>query len=213
MLLAHVAGTSGRGDNLGYSGREPPEPLVEVLEGGLGDTPPVTFQALPNVMWHYSGGGYYLLQLLVADLTGASFEDAADEFVLGPLEMSSTTFEAPLPRRFPAVAADGHIDGRLVIAGTQRDPAVVVQACGPPDRELPRCAAVPTTGESGTVRERKTSSGSVRLRAVVPEVWIYRKEPLGREGNVRDIWCSPSTHRSNSTRHSPGSQSPRRKGA
>ena len=79
------AGSSGRGDNLGYSAREPPEPLVAVLEGGLGDTPPLTFQALPNVMWHYSGGGYYLLQLLVADLTGASFEDDANEFVLGPL--------------------------------------------------------------------------------------------------------------------------------
>jgi CubicO group peptidase (beta-lactamase class C family) len=46
MLLAHVAGTSGWGDNRGYGDEDPPETLVEVLEG-RGDTPPLTFHTLP----------------------------------------------------------------------------------------------------------------------------------------------------------------------
>ena len=79
----------GRGDNRGYGEEEPPQTLVEVLEGH-GDTPPLTFHTLPNIMWHYSSGGYHLLQLLVTDITGASLADAVSELVLGPLEMSAT---------------------------------------------------------------------------------------------------------------------------
>jgi CubicO group peptidase (beta-lactamase class C family) len=139
MLLAHVAGTSGWGDNRGYGDEGPPETLVEVLEGH-GDTPPLTFHALPNVMWHYSSGGYHLLQLLVTDVTGASFRQAASELVLRPFGMSSTTFEAPLPQRFRAVAADGHVDGCVVVAGTNRDPAVAAQGMWTTPGDLIRLA-------------------------------------------------------------------------
>ena len=139
MLLAHVAGASGRGDNRGYAEEEPPQTLVEVLEGH-GDTPPLTFHTLPNIMWHYSSGGYHLLQLLVTDITGASFADAVSELVLGPLEMSSTTFKAPLPQRFSAVAADGHVDGRAIVAGTKRDPAVAAQGMWTTPSDLMRLA-------------------------------------------------------------------------
>ena len=139
MLLAHVAGTSGWGDDRGYGDRDPPESLIDVLEG-RGDTPPLTFHALPNVMWHYSSGGYHLLQLLVTDVTGASFENVVRELVLDPLEMSSTTFESPLPQRFRAVAADGHIDGRVIIAGTKRDPAVAAQGMFTTPSDLMRLA-------------------------------------------------------------------------
>jgi CubicO group peptidase (beta-lactamase class C family) len=139
MLLAHVAGTSGWGDERGYGDGGPPESLIDVLEG-RGDTPPLTFHTLPNVMWHYSSGGYHLLQLLVTDVTGASFEKAVRELVLDPLEMSSTTFESPLPQRFRAVAADGHIDGRVIAAGTTRDPAVAAQGMFTTPSDLMRLA-------------------------------------------------------------------------
>lgn len=139
MLLAHVAGTSGWGDDRGYGGTDPPESLVEVLEGH-GDTPPLTFHTLPNVMWHYSSGGYHLLQLLVTDITSTSFADAVGELVLDPLGMSSTTFEAPLPQRFRAAAADGHIEGRVIVAGTKRDPAVAAQGMWTTPSDLMRLA-------------------------------------------------------------------------
>jgi CubicO group peptidase (beta-lactamase class C family) len=139
MLLAHVAGTSGWGDNVGYGDREPPETVVEVLEGH-GDTPPLTFHTLPNVMWHYSSGGYHLLQLLVTDITGGSFSEAVSDLVLAPLEMSSTTFEAPLPQRLRAAAADGHIDGHAIVCGTKRDPAVAAEGMWTTPSDLMRLA-------------------------------------------------------------------------
>jgi CubicO group peptidase (beta-lactamase class C family) len=47
MLLAHVAGTSGWDAGAGYASAEPPESVIDVLEG-RGDSPALTFHSLPN---------------------------------------------------------------------------------------------------------------------------------------------------------------------
>ena len=123
MLLAHVAGTSGWGDSAGYDDTEPPASLVDVLEG-RGDMPALTFHALPNVMWLYSSGGYLVVQLVITDVMGVPFPEAIRKLVFQPLGMTSSTFEAPLPVRWRAVAADGHLDGRAVPAPPIKDPAM-----------------------------------------------------------------------------------------
>jgi CubicO group peptidase (beta-lactamase class C family) len=55
--------------------------------------------------FHYSGGGYTVIQQLIADATGVPFAEAAAELVLRPLGMTSSTFLQPLPDGLRARAA------------------------------------------------------------------------------------------------------------
>lgn len=91
MLLSHVAGLSGwgeekTGDPAGAA------TVLEVIEG-RGQWPPIVFQAPPNVVWSYSGGGYLVVQAIIERLTGRAFEAAMRELVFEPLAMTSSTFD------------------------------------------------------------------------------------------------------------------------
>jgi len=141
MLLAHVAGTSGWEPGAGYAGAEPPESVTDVL-AGRGDSPALTFHALPNVMWNYSSGGYLVVQLLISELTGLAFPEAMTELVLGPLGMSSTTFQTPLQGRFRSLAADAHVEGKAPVPGGRRhDPAMAHAGMWTTPRDLMALAA------------------------------------------------------------------------
>jgi CubicO group peptidase (beta-lactamase class C family) len=96
-LLAHCGGVNlpslpgyGVGDKL------------PTLEQTLRGSPPavngpVRFVAAPRTRVMYSGGGYCLLQLLVQEATGLSFEDVVAKRVLHPLAMRCTGFSPPAP--------------------------------------------------------------------------------------------------------------------
>lgn len=91
MLLSHVAGLSGwgeetTGDPAGAA------TVLEVIEG-RGQWPPIVFQAPPNVVWSYSGGGYLVVQAIIERLTGQPFEAAMRALVFEPLAMASSTFD------------------------------------------------------------------------------------------------------------------------
>jgi CubicO group peptidase (beta-lactamase class C family) len=97
-LLTHTAGL-GMPFCPGYPEGEPVPSLVDVLgavgiEGTHGE-------------FRYSGGGYALLQLLVEDVTGSSFADAAREVVLEPLGMTRSTFAQDRGHVYPEQAAAG----------------------------------------------------------------------------------------------------------
>lgn len=141
MLLAHVAGTSGWEPGDGYAGAEPPESVIDVLEG-RGDSPALTFHTLPGVMWNYSSGGYLVLQLLISELTGLAFPEAMADLVFGPLGMSWSTFQAPLPGRFRPLAADAHVEGKAPAPGGLRhDPAMAHAGMWTTPRDLMALAA------------------------------------------------------------------------
>lgn len=114
-LLGHTGGV-GIGFYPGYSQHETAPTLLEELDGrGRANTPPVRVDRRFRGRFHYSGGGYAILQQLVCDITGESFDDAAREAVLAPLDMSSTSFTRHPPGRsanpawhsYPACAAAG----------------------------------------------------------------------------------------------------------
>lgn len=95
-LLSHTAGLT---DELGYSGFENPD-SVQTLEASLtkakdadkGKSGTVEVGIQPGSRWKYSGGGYTLLQLVVEETSGQSF----NEFMVGnlfkPLNMTSSTY-------------------------------------------------------------------------------------------------------------------------
>lgn len=95
-LLSHTAGLT---DGLGYAGFAPGTP-VQSLEASLtrasdaspGASGEVKVGLEPGSTWKYSGGGYTLLQLLIEEVSGQSFEAYMQSSVFQPLGMSQSTF-------------------------------------------------------------------------------------------------------------------------
>lgn len=94
-LLTHTAGTTVWGFP-GYGPDETVPGAVGVLEGKGNTEPVVPFQA-PGSGQRYSGGGYTVMQLLVADVTGRPFADVMRDEVLAPIGMARSTYEQPIP--------------------------------------------------------------------------------------------------------------------
>lgn len=95
-LLSHTAGLT---DGLGYAGFEPGtpvQPLTESLTKAADASPGkdgiVRVGVEPGSEWRYSGGGYTLLQLLIEEVSGQSFNDFMTERVFRPLGMTRSTF-------------------------------------------------------------------------------------------------------------------------
>lgn len=94
-LLTHRAGLSVSGFP-GYGPDETVPDTAGVLDG-RGNTDPVRVVLPPGERWQYSGGGYTVMQQLVADLRGAPFAEVMRRRVLDPLGMVRSTYEQPIP--------------------------------------------------------------------------------------------------------------------
>lgn len=98
-LLSHTAGLT---DGLGYAGFKPGQPLQR-LEASLtraADASPGAEGAVrvgiePGSAFKYSGGGYTLLQLLIEEVSGQSFDAYMKTHVLDRLGMERSTFNLP----------------------------------------------------------------------------------------------------------------------
>ena len=100
-LLSHTAGFT---DGLGYRGFAPGE-KPQTLEASLthaADAMPgrpgaVRVGVRPGSEFRYSGGGFTLLQLLIEEVSGQSFNDFMRKSVLLPLGMTESTYVDPDP--------------------------------------------------------------------------------------------------------------------
>ena len=117
-LLSHTAGLT---DGLGYGGFASGQP-VQPIEASLtraADASPGADGAVrvgiePGSAFEYSGGGYTLLQLIVEEVSGQSFNDYLGSAVLVPLGMTRSTYSvdaAPIAN----VAAFYDVDGTPAI--------------------------------------------------------------------------------------------------
>lgn len=107
-LLSHLGGITVWGFP-GYPPDGQIPSLLQVLEGAPpANSPPIRVEAIPGLHWRYSGGGYCVLQQLMIDAMSKPFPELLRELVLDPLQMTSSTFEQPLPYRFADRAASGH---------------------------------------------------------------------------------------------------------
>ncbi len=113
-LLNHTAGITVHGF-LGYSPDQEVPSLIQVLNGA----PPANSAAavvdkVPEGSFRYSGGGYNIVQQMMIDVEGKSFPEIMNAQVLKPLEMSSSTYEQPLPADKLKLAATGYLpDGSM----------------------------------------------------------------------------------------------------
>jgi CubicO group peptidase (beta-lactamase class C family) len=95
-LLSHTAGLT---DGLGYAGFAPGKPVQSLVESltATADVSPGASGVIqvgrePGSRWQYSGGGYAILQLLIEDVSGESFDDYMKRAIFQPLGMTRSTF-------------------------------------------------------------------------------------------------------------------------
>jgi len=107
-LLNHSAGMNIHGFN-GYAQGEAVPSLLQVLDGvPPANSEPVRVEAIPGTEWKYSGGGYTVVQLMMAEACGKLFPELMRELVLGPLDMKDSTFATTLQPIWKTRAGIGH---------------------------------------------------------------------------------------------------------
>jgi CubicO group peptidase (beta-lactamase class C family) len=114
-LLSHTAGLTVHGFP-GYAVGEKIPTLPQVLDGTEpANTAAVRVNMEPGTRFRYSGGGTTIAQLTIMDIEKKQFPDIARETVLGPLNMTNSTYSQPLPDDWRKKSASGHRgDGALV---------------------------------------------------------------------------------------------------
>jgi CubicO group peptidase (beta-lactamase class C family) len=117
LLLSHRAGTTVAGFP-GYAVGAPLPSLQQILDGRPpANTAPIKVAFPPGIAFRYSGGGTMVLQRLVMDVTGRTFDSLARDLVLAPAGMERSGFHQP-PTGRPADAADAHdLQGRPLPGG------------------------------------------------------------------------------------------------
>ena len=94
-LLSHTAGLT---DGLGYAGFAPGAVVPSLEESlkrpnadpGVSGTIEVGYE--PGSKWQYSGGGYAILQLLIEEVSGESFEGFMQRAIFRPLGMVRSSY-------------------------------------------------------------------------------------------------------------------------
>lgn len=117
-IVSHTAGLTVHGFP-GYATTDPIPTVVQVLDGAKpANTAPVRVDTTPGAIERYSGGGTTIMQQLLVDVTGKPFPALMEELVLGPVGMTSSTYEQPIPAARASEAAHAHTqDGKPIPGG------------------------------------------------------------------------------------------------
>lgn len=114
-LLSHTGGLTVHGFP-GYAPGEAIPTLPQVLDGASpANTAAVRVNMEPGTKYRYSGGGITIAQLAIMDIEKKPYPRIAQETVLGPLGMTSSTYSQPLPDETRKKTASGYRgDGKVV---------------------------------------------------------------------------------------------------
>jgi CubicO group peptidase (beta-lactamase class C family) len=116
-LLSHTGGLTVHGFP-GYAPDEKIPTLPQVLDGvPPANTPAVRVDFEPGTRFRYSGGGVTIAQLAIMDIEKKPYPQIAQETVLGPLKMTSSTYQQPLPDETRKKAATGYRNDGKAVAG------------------------------------------------------------------------------------------------
>jgi CubicO group peptidase (beta-lactamase class C family) len=114
-LLTHTAGLTVHGFP-GYAVSAQLPTVPQILDGvAPANTGSVRVDMEPGTKFRYSGGGTTIAQLAIMDREKKPYPQIAEETVFGPLKMTNSTYNQPLPDDWKKKAASGHKrDGNLV---------------------------------------------------------------------------------------------------
>ncbi|XOV80721.1 MAG: serine hydrolase domain-containing protein [Aestuariibacter sp.] len=107
-LIAHTAGINVHGFG-GYKRSGELPTTVQVLDGqSPANSEAVKVVYTPGSKFQYSGGGYTLMQLALADYYQQPFDEWMRDQVLSPLAMTNSTYQQPLPSTLIENTSSGH---------------------------------------------------------------------------------------------------------
>jgi CubicO group peptidase (beta-lactamase class C family) len=92
-VLSHTAGLSVKGYHGVYLPGDKLPSLGESLDGYSGSDGGLRVTTRPGTEYRYSSGGYTLLQMLIEDVTGESFETYIQRTIFGPLGMRQSGYD------------------------------------------------------------------------------------------------------------------------
>lgn len=117
-LLSHTAGLTVHGFP-GYPPGYAIPTAVDILNGSPpANSPAVVSDAKPGERWSYSGGGYMVAQVLMAETTEEAFPALMKRLVLDPAGMGRSAYEQPLSTARGGEAATGYfISGQPLPGG------------------------------------------------------------------------------------------------
>jgi len=116
-LLSHTGGLTVHGFP-GYAPDEKIPTLPQILDGVKpANTAAVRVNFEPGTRFRYSGGGVTIAQLAIMDIEKKPYPQIARETVLGPLKMTNSTYEQPLPAETRKKAATGYRGDGKAVAG------------------------------------------------------------------------------------------------
>lgn len=108
QLLSHTAGLTVHGFP-GYQASEMLPTVTQILNGEFpANTAKVEVNILPGTQFRYSGGGTTVAQQVLVDTLKKPFPQIMRELVLGPLGLTNSTYEQPLPKGWAKEAATAH---------------------------------------------------------------------------------------------------------
>ena len=111
-ILSHTAGFNTHGFRDFQPGESLPSTLDTLNGTGAAGNDALSLLFAPGTQYKYSGGGYTLAQLVLADIAGEPFADLADEVLFSPLGMDRSTFAQPLPDDYGNIAYAHGRDGQ-----------------------------------------------------------------------------------------------------
>lgn len=161
QLLAHRAGLTVHGFR-GYTEGEPIPSVYQILDGAEpANSDPIVVDIPPGTQSRYSGGGYVLLQLLLAELHERSLRESMRRFVLEPAGMVDSAIAYPLDTELRINAASGHRRNGDLIDGKYRvHPEIGAGGLWTTASDLARWAIAiqrSLAGEEGALLERQTA--------------------------------------------------------
>jgi CubicO group peptidase (beta-lactamase class C family) len=189
-LLSHTAGVTVHGFP-GYASGAPVPTLVQVLNGEKpANTPAIRVDTPPGTLWRYSGGGYVITQQTLLDVTGQSFPAFLQATVLGPLGMTHSTFEQPLPAtRQPDAATPYDQNGMAVVGGAHTYPEMAPAGLWTTPSDLARYAIGVQKALAG---ESQGSKSRILSKATAAEmVKDVGMGPLGHYGLGPEVGGKP----------------------
>ena len=164
-LLSHTGGLTVHGFP-GYAVGEKIPTLPEVLNGSApAITAPVRVDIEPGTKFRYSGGGVTIAQLAIMDIEKKPYPQIAQETVLGPLNMTSSTYSQPLPDQIRKKAASGYrVNGKAVEGKIHVYPEMAAAGLWTTPTDLAKFAIevqLSLTGKSNKVLSKETTAKMV----------------------------------------------------
>lgn len=184
-ILSHSAGLTVHGFG-GYAKGDLLPNVAQILDGVRpANSEAVRVDTVPGTILRYSGGGITIMQLMMMEVTGKSFPQLMRALVLGPIGMSHSTYEQPLPRqlwRDAAVPYDAK--GEPIRGGFHIYPTMAAGGLWTTPSDLARAAMEVRREYAGT-------SHKVLSRSMAREMLTHQKDRWGLGFELEQLGGTP----------------------